>query len=173
MSVSRGTLPPAPATNPLWVAAPGAPTTRADGSEIPAGARCSTCAWRHLGGRGTAVDRCRRHRDEPIDPRAPACPAYVTDAEVDCLTCGACCREAYHSVEVGPRDPFVRKHPDRVSAQDGRLVVTRAGPRCACLSGELGAFCCAVYADRPKTCRDFARAGPNCVEARRRVGLSR
>lgn len=189
MSVPRGTLPPVPATNPLWAARPGAakalapvgpgtPTTsavepRADGSPVPAGARCARCAWHYLGGRGKPVDRCRRFANEPVDPRWPACPAFLEDAELDCLTCGACCREAYHSVEVGPRDPFVRAHPDRVSSQHDRLVVTRAGPRCGCLAGGPGDWRCVVYADRPKTCRDFERGASNCVDARRRVGLSR
>lgn len=152
---------PAPTVNPFWPAPP------PEGAE---NARCSTCVWHFVGGRGKAVDRCRRHRSEPVDPRSPACPAYT--AAVDCLTCGACCREAYHAVEVGPRDPFVRLHPDRVSMDDGRLVITRAGPRCACLAGGPGDYHCVVYADRPKTCRDFPAGGQSCVEARRRVGLT-
>lgn len=151
---------PVPALNPHWPE-PG-----------PAAARCVSCAWHFLGGRGKPVDRCRRHRAEPVDPRWPACPAYVSVPDLDCLTCGACCREAYHSVEVGARDPFVRLHPERVSRDDGRLVVTRDGPRCACLAGESGAYHCVVYADRPKTCRDFPLGGQSCVEARRRVGLT-
>jgi Fe-S-cluster containining protein len=116
------------------------------------------------------VDRCRRHRNEAVSLHWQACVAYTP--ALDCLTCGACCREAYHSVEVGPRDPFVRLHPERVSTQDGRLVVTREGSRCACLAGELGGYHCVVYADRPRTCRDFPQGGQSCVEARRRVGLT-
>lgn len=143
--------------NPLWPA-PG-----------PEG-RCVDCAWHYLGGRGKPVDRCRRHHGETVDPRWPACPAFTTG--LDCLTCGACCREAYHAVEVGRRDPFVRLHPERISELDGRLQVTRCGERCGCLEGELGAFHCVVYADRPKTCRDFPLGGQSCVEARRRVGLT-
>lgn len=150
---------PLPAQNPLW------PAPGPDGA-----ARCAGCVWHFVGGRGKAVDRCRRHRSEPVDPRWPACPAYT--AAVDCLTCGACCREAYHSVEVGPRDPFVRLHPDRVNPKDGRLEVTRKGERCACLAGGPGDYHCVVYADRPRTCRDFPAGGQSCVDARRRVGLT-
>jgi hypothetical protein len=150
--------PPPPALNPLWPE-PG-----------PAGARCVGCVWHFVGGRGQGVDRCRRHRGEPVSPVWPACPAFT--AAVDCQECGACCREAYHSVEVGPRDPFVRLHPDRVVKHDGRLEVARSGPRCACLAGEPGAYGCVVYADRPRTCRDFPQGGQSCVEARRRVGLT-
>jgi hypothetical protein len=143
--------------NPLWPA-PG-----------PAG-RCKECVWRWLGGKGTPVDRCRRLGNERVDPRWPACPAFT--ARLDCADCGACCREAYHAVEVGRRDPYVRLHPDRVVEEDGRLVVKRAGPRCGCLTGEIGTFACVTYADRPKTCRDFPMGGQSCVEARRRVGLT-
>lgn len=143
--------------NPLWPA-PGPD------------ARCVSCAWHYLGGRGKAVDRCRRHRGEAVDPRWPACPAYTES--LDCLTCGACCREAYHAVEVGPRDPFVRLHPERVQREDGRIVVTRREERCACLAGGPGDWHCEVYEDRPRTCRDFPLGGQSCVEARRRVGLT-
>ncbi|MFZ5478198.1 MAG: YkgJ family cysteine cluster protein [Myxococcota bacterium] len=99
-----------------------------------------------------------------LDP-IPSAPAF------DCADCGACCREAYHAVEVHPRDRFVRLHPDRVAREEGRLVVMRAGLRCACLTGDVGTFACDRYADRPKTCRDFERGGENCAEARKRVGL--
>ncbi len=92
----------------------------------------------------------------------------LTAAGFDCLSCGACCREAYHAVEVSRRDRFVRLHPELLEVVDGRLNVRRAGPRCGCLGED---YRCSVYADRPKTCRDFERGGENCLEARRRVGL--
>ncbi|MEM9487912.1 MAG: hypothetical protein AAGC55_02145, partial [Myxococcota bacterium] len=34
-------------------------------------------------------------------------------------------------------------------------------------------YTCAIYADRPRPCREFERAGVHCLTARRRVGLSR
>lgn len=92
---------------------------------------------------------------------------------MDCQTCGACCREAYHAVEVSRRDPFVRAHPALVTIEDGRAHVARRGERCAALNGEPGAWSCAVYADRPATCRAFEAASDNCLIARRRVGLTR
>lgn len=145
--------------NPLW------PEPGPEG-------RCAGCAWHFVGGRGRGVDRCRRHRNEPVSPLWPACPAFTSSEAIDCMTCGACCREAYHSVEVGPRDPFVRAHPGRVVTVDGRLQLPRPGGRCACLGGEPGAWSCVVYADRPRTCRDFPKGETSCVEARRRVGLT-
>lgn len=150
---------PRPAANPLWDA-PGPD------------ARCGGCAWRYVGGPGRPVERCRRHRGARVDPTWPACPAF--EGPLDCLACGACCREAYHRVEVSRRDPFVRLHPERVGVdrEDGRWVVLRDGPRCGCLA-PAPPHTCAVYADRPRTCRDFAVGGVHCVEARRRVGLTR
>lgn len=134
-------------------------------SSAPA-ATCRDCVWRKP---GRHHDRCLRQGGAAVRFDAPACASHTTDAALDCLTCGACCREAYHAVEVGRRDPFVRLHPELLDVVDGRLNVRRAGPRCGCLGAD---YRCSVYADRPKTCRDFERAGVNCVEARRRVGLT-
>lgn len=106
-----------------------------------------------------------------MDASWAACPAFT--AALDCQECGACCREAYHAVEVARRDPFVKLRPERIVEVDGRLQVARRGPRCGCLDGEAGAWACAVYADRPRTCRDFTAGSANCVDARRRVGLTR
>jgi len=89
----------------------------------------------------------------------------------DCQSCGACCREAYHAVEVHRRERFVKTHPEWLEARDGRLNIRRVEGRCACLSAT-PPYTCVVYADRPKTCRDFEVGSANCLEARRRVGIS-
>jgi len=34
------------------------------------------------------------------------------------------------------------------------------------------AYVCDICEDRPRTCRDFDRGSTNCLDARRRVGLS-
>ena len=106
-----------------------------------------------------------------MDGGWPACPAFTPS--LDCGTCGACCREAYHRVEVGPRDPFLKKQPGLCVSEDGRQVLPRPDGRCVALRGAPGAWSCAVYADRPRTCQDFEVGGGNCLEARRRVGLCR
>lgn len=94
-------------------------------------------------------------------------------AELDCRACGACCREGFDAVEISPRSAFRKKHPDLVEVTPmGRLGVKRAGPRCACLHGDLArGFSCVVYADRPKPCRDVEVGGEACRFARARVGL--
>ncbi len=136
----------------------------------PEDATCATCLWRFRGGRGRAVERCRRHKDARVDPAWSACAGWTPS--LDCQSCGACCREAYHAVELGPREPFLRTHPQHVTLQDGRPTLPRPDGRCVCLGGAPGAWACAVYAERPRTCRDFPVGGQSCVEARRRVGLT-
>lgn len=136
----------------------------------PPDAHCGDCVWHYRGGRGRPVWRCRRHAHGRIEPEASACVSYTP--QLDCLSCGACCREAYDAVEVGARDPFVRRHPERIIRVDQRLQVARKAGICACLAPADGQWPCTVYADRPKTCRDFEYASDNCLFARDRLGLN-
>jgi Fe-S-cluster containining protein len=118
-------------------------------------------------------DVCRQAGSEVIDPGWEICERF--EAAVACEGCGACCREAYHQVEVDEDDPFVGAHPELVENIDGRLTLRRADGRCPPLRGdgsESEPFHCVVYDDRPQTCRDFERGGESCLEARRSVGLS-
>jgi hypothetical protein len=150
----------------------------------PAHETCGTCAWLYVGGRGKGVARCRQaaapNADGPrTEAAAPACARW--EAPVDCATCGACCREAYHSVTVSVRDPVVWKQPDLVERTGHRYEIRRDGERCAALADRRGdaargdgdrIFTCSIYEDRPQACRDFAAGGRHCLDARRRVGLS-
>ncbi len=94
----------------------------------------------------------------------------------DCLTCGACCREAYHSVTIDDDDPVIAAHPSLIVHRETYKEILRKGDRCAALSGgppgDAG-YLCAIYDDRPRCCRDLERGGEHCLTARRRVGLSR
>jgi Fe-S-cluster containining protein len=138
---------------------------------LPAGEldhTCETCAWR-------AGQRCRQ-ANAKIDRAWPACERY--EAALDCQTCGACCRAAYHSVEVGRRDPMVKKQPAYLVDRTTYLEVIRTGDRCGALAGgepdgeQVTQYRCAIYDDRPRTCRDFTLGSQHCLTARRRVGLS-
>jgi hypothetical protein len=140
------------------------------------GNTCGTCAWRYVGGRGTAVERCRQSAPEMGDglrvwSTLEACERW--EPPVECARCGACCREAYHAVNVSMRDPVVWKQPALVVRSGHRFSLLRAGDRCAALRLESGSYSCDIYEDRPRTCRDFERGGRHCLVARRRVGLSR
>ncbi len=128
----------------------------------PAGETCGGCAWR-------AGERCRQ-AGRRVAASWVACDRW--EGELDCRACGACCREAYHVVVVGAREPVRRRHPEMVVDRDGVAELRREGDRCAALSVADGRHTCVIYADRPRTCRDFEHGGGHCLTARRRVGLS-
>jgi Fe-S-cluster containining protein len=153
----------------------------------PGGETCATCAWLYSGGRGAAVARCRQTAPAVgdgarTDPAHQACVRW--EPPVDCRTCGACCREAYHSVTVAVRDPVVWQQPDLIVRTGHRFEIRREGDRCAALTVAQAppdapnggppapAYTCSIYEDRPRPCREFTAGGRNCLEARRRVGLS-
>jgi len=83
---------------------------------------CKACAW-SFDHRGAL--RCRHAPKIRLDPETAACAAFEPQTRLDCLTCGACCREAYDSVEVGARDPVRTAHPEMVIRQGGRLKLLR------------------------------------------------
>jgi len=174
------------AAESLWTTIESAPSPHPTG--LPAGGAtgsCGACAWRY---EHRGVARCRQADAKPemeraggrrrveIDDAWPACERF--EAALDCQTCGACCRAAYHSVEVSRRDPVVKARPDYIVDRGTYLEIRRAGDRCSALcGGDFTAetqtrFHCAIYDDRPKTCRDFTLGGVHCLTARRRVGLS-
>jgi Putative zinc- or iron-chelating domain len=145
---------------------------------------CGTCAWIYRGGRGAPVERCRQ--SAPVGGDGARISAALTacarwEPPVDCRTCGACCREAYHSVTISVRDPVVWKEPALIVRQGHRFEIRREGTRCAALlvdapvdpgaSGTASAYGCSIYESRPKPCRDFEAGGRHCLDARRRVGL--
>ncbi|MDB4959048.1 MAG: hypothetical protein JWO36_6617 [Myxococcales bacterium] len=157
----------------LWSAVASAPALHPTGLPLGESAgTCGTCAWR-FDSRGKLA--CRQSGSR-VDAAWPACERH--EAALDCQTCGACCRAAYHSVEVSKRDPVVKKHPSMIVDRGTYLEVLRDGDRCAALEGGTLAndkrepFRCVIYDDRPKTCRDFTLGSANCLTARRRVGLS-
>jgi hypothetical protein len=163
----------------LWALSDAAPEphpTGLPGVRDAAGRTCGSCTWRH-GPNG----RCRQAIDARVDAAWPACERW--EPALDCLECGACCREAYDCVVVTPRDPVRKKHPELVVVRGPYLEIARNGERCSCLSGGPGAratdgtvalepYTCRIYEDRPKTCRDFANSGVHCLTARRKVGFS-
>jgi hypothetical protein len=141
--------------------APRHPVGFAAGSQP--GETCGSCVWR-------ARDRCRMAGGARVDAAWAACARWR--GGLDCGRCGACCREAFHSVSFGKRDPFARRHPGLVVVRERYLEVRRAGDRCAALAEDgRGRFACAVYDDRPRPCREFPAGGESCLLARRRVGL--
>lgn len=159
---------------------------------------CGDCAWIFARGKRSY---CRQAHGQRTESDAPSCAHY--ERAFDCLSCGACCREAYDTVEVAPRDKARKLHLPLLIARNGGFDLARNGSRCCCLRGgvalpaprpkisgghaspEAGAnlpplvmpntesFTCSIYETRPKTCRDFSIYSEHCLYARRRVGLSR
>jgi hypothetical protein len=149
-----------------------------DGSQ-----RCGDCAWLYRSGSSAASARCRMTRGGAhklglrVEASDAACerfePSFGDEA---CASCGACCREGFDLVPVRAREPMAVRHPELLHSDRHGLHVPRPGGRCVALSGD-GALArpyrCGVYADRPRACAQFERGGDACLEARRRVGLSR
>lgn len=171
------TDPPSPEALPsLWttVAAPPPlhPAGHAPVAAYHAGRSCADCAWGYLE-RGRR--RCRHAPKARLPDKVPACTRYEPAAELDCRTCGACCREAYNSVEISAREPVNQRHPALVLIRETHRKLRREGHRCAALAGghtPAEPYACTIYEDRPRTCREFTLGGGNCLDARRRVGLS-
>lgn len=95
--------------------------------------------------------------------------------QYDCLACGACCYGPEEYVAVLASDLC------RMSARmQGRFVVERrerrflkmVHGRCAALHARQGHFSCRMYAERPTPCRVVEPGGRECLDARRRHGLS-
>lgn len=134
---------------------------------------CSDCAWRFLQRR---LWRCRHMPTQRLQDDESACYRWEASAQLDCLSCGVCCREAYDSVEVERSDPVRANHPELVVHEDDRYKLKRTEQnRCVALEGGMTPFedyTCAIYAERPRTCREFEQGGANCLEARQKLGLS-
>ncbi|HEY4182323.1 MAG TPA: YkgJ family cysteine cluster protein [Kofleriaceae bacterium] len=165
-------------TDALWNDVAPAPANHPTGLPLgDASAACGNCAWRYEH-RGKV--RCRQadtlDAKPTIDDAWSACERF--EAALDCQTCGACCRAAYHSVEVQKRDPAVKAQPDYIVDRGTYLEIRRNGDRCAALHGgemveaKQSRFHCVIYDDRPRTCRDFTLGSEHCLTARRRVGMS-
>ncbi len=136
----------------------------------PAAEGCHDCAWAF---RLRGSLRCRRNPEVRIPDAAPACLGHEAAGSLVCQRCAACCREAYDCVEVQPGERLLTRHPGLASERDGRFSLRREGGHCVALrSPEPDLHTCSVYQDRPRSCRDFLVAGGNCLDARRRTGLS-
>lgn len=149
----------------------------------PVGERCATCAWlgESEGPEGKRAARCEMHRQgtSPAPKARPewsACALWEPRLSEDaCADCGACCRQAFHLVPIGPTEPLVMARPDLVVHDPqghSPYYVPRPDGFCVALTAPRSPFRCAVYDQRPQSCRDFAVGSRNCLEARRRVGLS-
>lgn len=139
--------------------------------------RCGECAWSHRGPAGLDCKQTPEHSRVSVDSADAACERW--EARFDsssCGSCGACCREGFDVVEVPTDDPFRERHPElvRLDVAHDFACVPRPNGKCVALTAADGEqYRCRVYAERPQSCADFEVRGDACLEARRRVGLSR
>ncbi|MCC6620788.1 MAG: YkgJ family cysteine cluster protein [Deltaproteobacteria bacterium] len=152
----------------------------------PPGTTCDTCAWLHAShdgheGRHGPETRCLFHQQgmavPPLVRRdASACVHWEPRLDADaCGRCGACCREAFHLVPLDADEPLVGSRPDLVTHDPqghSPFYIARPFGACRALERAEPPYRCSVYAERPRSCRDFAVGSANCLEARRRVGLA-
>ena len=161
---------------------------------------CGKCAW-YFESDTFSRGRCRQEPESRTERNEPSCCAF--EPAFDCRDCGACCREAYDTVEVDVEDPACRLHLTLMVERSGGYDMRRKGSRCACLQGGVeltppqptisggiapkdaalhlpplnmpshAPFTCSIYETRPETCRQFTIFSDHCLHARRRVGLSR
>ncbi|QFY42674.1 YkgJ family cysteine cluster protein [Candidatus Methylospira mobilis] len=142
---------------------------------------CGDCAWRFQPHQTWRIFRrrswrCRHSPELKLSGDESACVRWEARELLDCLRCGACCREAYDSVEVELDEPVRVTHPDLVLCDGKRCKLKRTEQnRCQALNGggaPTEAYACSIYEDRPRTCREFERGGAHCLAARQKVGLS-
>ena len=100
--------------------------------------------------------------------------------ELDCLTCGACCRTGHDGRILVPADDIVRWKRigrDDIAAQlqpghFGEMAfATDARGACVHLGTEVSPNACRIYDVRGTTCREFERGSWQCLEFRRDHGI--
>lgn len=102
--------------------------------------------------------------------------------ELDCLTCGACCRTGHDGRILIPAEDLVRwralgRHDVAEQVQPGHFgevaFATRGDGSCVHLGTAESENACAIYTLRGTTCREFERGSRQCLEFRRDFGIDR
>ena len=101
-------------------------------------------------------------------------------SELDCLECGACCRQGSDGRILVPEADLVRwRRIGRADLADacveghfGEMAFpSRPDGACVHLGSPAGVHACSIYEIRGTTCRDFEKGSPQCHEFRRDAGL--
>lgn len=100
--------------------------------------------------------------------------------DLDCLTCGACCRTGRDGRILVPAEDLVywrRIGRDDLTRQlqpghfGEQAFATRADGSCVHLGTPANENACAIYEIRGTTCREFERGSRQCLEFRRDFGI--
>ncbi len=101
------------------------------------------------------------------------------ETELDCLSCGACCRTGHDGRLLIPPEDLVRwrslgRGDIAEAIQPGHFSMvafaTRADGSCVHLGTGNNENACSIYEIRGTTCRDFEKGSPQCLEFRRGTG---
>lgn len=145
---------------------------------------CADCAFAVPDEERPSKRGCTRADGAIIAEGQGACDAF--ESALDCQRCGACCGEAYHTVQVAEDDALVVQRADfearfdvlataLIKRDDGYYLDRPGGPcpmLCSGRDGDGALHSCGIYDDRPTSCRDFEKGDEHCLTARRRLGLS-
>lgn len=100
--------------------------------------------------------------------------------DLDCLACGACCRQGSDGRILVPAEDLVRwraigRHDladALVPGHFGELAFPyRADGSCVHLGADGCENACSIYPDRGTTCREFEAGSRQCLEFRRDAGI--
>jgi len=103
----------------------------------------------------------------------------MTD-ELDCLSCGACCRTGTDGRILIPPEDLMRwreigRDDIAEAVQPGNFAMvgfaTRGDGSCVHLGTDQSPNACRIYEIRGTTCREFERGSPQCLEFRREAGI--
>ena len=109
-------------------------------------------------------------------------PTVLNVEELDCRSCGACCK-SHPNYQEKDWVPVYRADVARMSAEEKEKYLLEISSnkfaiklttdrRCVALSGEIGScVSCDIYANRPGVCRNFEKGASECHSARWQVGL--
>ena len=95
--------------------------------------------------------------------------------QLDCQTCGACCYgpETYVAVTAADVRGMSRATEGRyVERRGDRLWLKMVHGRCAALHARQGHYSCRIYGARPSVCRVVTSGSRECLDARRRRGVT-
>jgi Fe-S-cluster containining protein len=100
--------------------------------------------------------------------------------QLDCLACGACCRQASDGRILVPAEDLLRwKRHKRIEILaaivpghfgEMAFACTQDGA-CVHLGTATSPHACRIYEDRGTTCREFERGSWQCHQFRREAGL--
>ncbi|MFO0682594.1 MAG: YkgJ family cysteine cluster protein [Sandaracinus sp.] len=106
----------------------------------------------------------------------------MPEDELDCLTCGACCRTGHDGRILVPAEDLLRwrrlgRDDLAAQVQPGHFgevgFATREDGSCVHLGTSASPNACAIYEIRGTTCREFERGSWQCLEFRRDAGIDR